>query len=704
MAHHIEKGTDDLIIDGFQNGIASSPHAGLADIKNININSLPGEAAVNYARINALPVVSGGTMSASGANNTLNYTPSGANVALVLGSAVLVSSSTITNFTSSTGGGPNSNWFWVANIPSPGTYQFAKTYNGAIISNFGLTGTATFSTVPFSKFIQGTDEFVQSQNAFRYYLVDTNSQVWVNDPNVYGIFSPSGSNAVSSNTNCQGFGVSQGVVTVFVENQAVQKFTNRIGDDSFIWSGYGFYLNTPVGSSASHKAIRSQVANGALLYPDSQFVGSIQGANDQFSLIRGTTPGGGSDITVSSVEQGVLPAFETPNIIVGAYAPQGGSLPVELDPNTAYYIVEVASNGGTFRLSATNNGSPITISSGSYYITTFDPAVSSTVTTHRQALALPYSEQATTLAEISLGNVVNLVVGGITASIYFWDESSSGYTTVRLPEANTAKIINVSNVAYVFAGNKGNIYLTNASGVGGVMTVPDYVANVNGGNQDPYFIWGDGMFLRGRVWFSIQDQTSAHTGNCGGVWSFTPPETAALNPTLDGTGLHLENENSYGTFNGVCNVLLPSNNQQAKGPQYWTAWTSSSTSPTYGIDFSDTAPYSGGQAYIDTDIVAIGTSIDKGTPVNIEFKLARPLVSGESVQVLARPDLTSAFSLFGVGQNGGSGIVTTVGVLSDLFKSNVQNLQWIQLRIILTSTATTPSFVPLTEIRLRIGK
>lgn len=707
MAKKYNEKAREWVLDGVQNGISGSPHAGIADMKCVNINSFPGEAAVNFARISALPVVVNGTMTASGGNNTLDYTPSGTNKALVNGSCVqLVAGSTITNFTNTTGGGPNSNRFWVKSAVGGGAYQFSLTYNGPIITNFGLTGTATFSTVVFNKFIQGTDEFVQSTNTYRYYLVDSTAQVWVNDPNVYGVFSPAGIPAVSGTTNCQGFGITQGTVNVFVENTMWARFTNRIGDDNFGWNGYGFYLNTPAGSMASHRALRSQVANGALFWPDSQFIGSVMGANSQFSLLKCSTPGGGDDITVVNTEQGVLPALTTPEIITAAYAPQGGTSPSELPLATPLYITETAPNGLTFRLSLSSGGSPINpISAGNFYITTFDPSTALTFVSHRQALALPYDEQATALAEISIGNTVNLSVGGIGRSVYFWNETDSGYTTIVLPEGGqgTQAILNVANATFIFAGNKGNIYLTNATGAVGTLTLPDYVANPNGGNQDPYLIWGtQPAVMRGRVFFGIQDQTASHTGNAGGVFSFTPPQNAPLEANLEGSGLHLENENSYGTYNGLTNIILPNRNQQANGPQFYTGWTSDAISPAYGIDTSGTTPYANGQAYIDWDIVPIGDFLDKGTPINFEYKLSRPLVAGESVQLLARGSLSGTFALVGIGQLGSFGITTSVGALSDVFAANMQNFQWIQCRTVLTSTATTPSYVPITELIIRV--
>lgn len=53
MAHRFEKTTNntyDLIIDGFEKGIASSPYSGIANIRNLNTSYYPGVAYVNYKR------------------------------------------------------------------------------------------------------------------------------------------------------------------------------------------------------------------------------------------------------------------------------------------------------------------------------------------------------------------------------------------------------------------------------------------------------------------------------------------------------------------------------------------------------------------------------------------------------------------------------------------------------------------------------
>ena len=45
-----ESGNKDLVIDGWETGIATSPYKGIANIRNLNTSYYPGVAYVNYAR------------------------------------------------------------------------------------------------------------------------------------------------------------------------------------------------------------------------------------------------------------------------------------------------------------------------------------------------------------------------------------------------------------------------------------------------------------------------------------------------------------------------------------------------------------------------------------------------------------------------------------------------------------------------------
>ncbi len=90
----------------------------------------------------------------------------------------------------------------------------------------------------------------------------------------------------------------------------------------------------------------------------------------------------------------------------------------------------------------------------------------------------------------------------------------------------------------------------------------------------------------------------------------------------------------------------------------------------------------------------------------VEFKLTVPIVSGESVKLQYRQAFSSNFTdlssstLFtyatsttggGTGWNGYSGAYQDV---------SFEQSQWVQLRAVLTSTASSPSYCRLTELRI----
>ncbi len=259
-------------------------------------------------------------------------------------------------------------------------------------------------------------------------------------------------------------------------------------------------------------------------------------------------------------------------------------------------------------------------------------------------------------------------------------------------------MVNVNNDVYVFAGNKGNFYITNSSVASFAGKVPDYCAGVPGTPLtyiEPYFTWGDAMFLRGRVYFSILDQTSTKAGNCGGVWSFIPSQN--VDPSLDiGQSLRLENRNSYATYSGYATVLLPPVEQLAVAPQYWAAWQDSYSVATsgFGIDFTASTPVT--QYIVETDLIGTGTLFDKRSFSQVEYKVTTPLLSGDSIQLYWRVNSTDAWTSAGTVQE------EAANRMSGVFQANFQKTQYSQLRaVVATGGTTASSFCRLKELRMR---
>lgn len=374
-----------------------------------------------------------------------------------------------------------------------------------------------------------------------------------------------------------------------------------------------------------------------------------------------------------------------------------------------------SSEGITWNLPLTGNSSTtITVSGfldiqtgvvGTQYFNSFWPFAAATTysgTTPTfafspQRVSLPVFEISQCMTEI--GNYI--IIGCQGNTLYPWDQAASKASNIiALPESDVRTILTVNQMAYVFAGNKGNVYITDGSVASFVTSVPDYCAGIPGSPEtyiEPYFTWKSSMYLRGRVYFSILDQTSTKAGNCGGVWSFIPTQNFYVGQDV-GISLRLENQNSYGTYNGAAPILIPKFNQKAVSPQYFSGWFSDLTTPTYGIDTTGLMPVA--SAILETELIPTGTILgqQKKTFTSEEYKLSSPLLSGESVQLNYRLNLTDAWATCGT-------VNTDSANISGYFPVNFQNSQWVQFQALMTPNGTsTFSGNRLTEIRLHPSK
>jgi hypothetical protein len=179
------------------------------------------------------------------------------------------------------------------------------------------------------------------------------------------------------------------------------------------------------------------------------------------------------------------------------------------------------------------------------------------------------------------------------------------------------------------------------------------------------------------------------------VWSFIP--TQNIDPSQDiGSALRLENQNSYGNYNGYANIILPAVKQDATSPQYWTAWQNSYDTGTaaFGIDFTGTVPVT--TYVVETDLIPTGTLFSKDTFSQLEYKLSSNLLSTDSVQLFWRINSTDAWTSAGTVEN------ETEAPISGVYRMAFQKTQWLQIRAVITTSGTTASsFVRLSQIRIR---
>lgn len=319
----------------------------------------------------------------------------------------------------------------------------------------------------------------------------------------------------------------------------------------------------------------------------------------------------------------------------------------------------------------------------------FDPTSGPTYAASATKLQLPVEDMAVSIAEVGGGNTPQstLLVGGIKNAIYPWDKISSSFALpIYVADNYIAKMISANQNAFIFPGaqrgsgqGRGRIYITNGSQANLFYKVPDYIF----GSQDPYYLWGDAIFHRNNLIFSFFPLTNAGTliQNFGYIWA------------LDLETKHFRALSSLpttATFVSNAYCLLSTGNLSTPGFGYIAAWDDNSTTP--GIGYSGTTAGIGSGSIL-TDLVPIGTFMQKKTFSQVEYKLRTPLASGESISFLPFLDGASTANLVFSPTPG-------TGTLSGVANVTFQNGQWLQFIVGLTGNSAS-SGVRLKEIRIR---
>jgi len=313
---------------------------------------------------------------------------------------------------------------------------------------------------------------------------------------------------------------------------------------------------------------------------------------------------------------------------------------------------------------------------------TFDPTSTSTYTFNQKALAIPLIDTAQCLEELG----VNLLVGGLYNYVYPWNRSDTNFKLpILIAEKGVTRLLTVNTNTYIFAGKRGRIFVTNGSQAELYKKVPDYLLGI-----DPVFTFYGVAYNKNQLYFGLSARTNAGviSTTYAGLWAIDLDTKALRVVTLQST--------TTATVTAMWSNPYTPDPSVALGFGLATAWKTvngSDTTQTAGIDTATSSPYTSYVSYVDTEIVPIGQYYNKKTPSNIEFKTSVPLVSGEGIKISYRTNLSEAYTLIGE--------TTEVGVLSDAYYPNFENVQWVQFRAQTKSTASSPSYTRLTEIRVK---
>jgi hypothetical protein len=598
MSYKIEG--KDIVISGFENGIADDPYKGIGDMRNVNFSSIPGEASVAFATIkSSLPSVSGNLAGVNTITGVIGLGSVGLVGTLANYQAVIFTGATLpTGITAGIVYYLGSVSFGTAKIYTRGDLAGAS----QVIPSDQGSGVMTYASVNMSQIKYYTNWTFTGNGIpfYQYFCVDSNGRVWVYD----------GTNSV----------------WIFLRNTMVTPANQAYGNGLCVWHRYLF-----VWRSASL---------------------------DYLPL---------TDI------------YDSSKWVYGWYSPTGSDgLPITNlgAPNTAFSHETIV--GATDDVMYSCDGPWLQSWSVVSPSITFDPTNITTYTYNQKALALPTNDVAQCLAILG----TNLLIGGVLNIVYSWDRTSIGFLPIYITESFVKKIVTANTNSYIFAGRRGRIYVTNGAQAQLYKEIPDHLSGI----PEPYFTWGGAINDRNSLFFGVQatDNAGNAINQFGGLWVIN---------LSDGSMCQL-NRLSYGTYEGLASAIQSryQNPPTVPYPGYslFIGWVDGSANG--GVDTYSGNPYTGGESYVDTDIIPIGTFINPFTPTQVEWKTSTPLVAGESVSLYYRLNLTEAYTLIGT---------TTLLQMSDMFQTNFQKAQWVQLRAVLTSTNTTPSYCRLTEIRIR---
>jgi len=691
MAYKLEKTSSgyDIVINGFEKGIALSPYDGIADMRNVDPTTVPMEASVAMAT-EAMITQASITSATFTVNDTTDVFTYNGTIPLAVNTAITVSNS---GGALPTGMIANQAYY-VKTVPTSTTFTLSASIGGATlnVSSAG-SGTNSFSTINMGtpKFIRNTsivENEITSGNEIYilYFLLDSNGRCWVLDNLAYGntgkwIYL----NNLSSEASLQG---GNGLIAwknwLFVWQSASLRIISLINGGfstlSYLstennwttWKSSSDIFNLGA-SDVSHYALIGQ--DDAVYFCNGYGVGSILEVEGETFAPNSAVSVTGSVSTTSSDEtlsyNGTASSSPFSNLDIGSSI-TGTNIP-----------------DGTF-IASINSPTSVELSqdaSGSSSSGTFTIPQSNTF--NNTALAIPKTDEAVSLAELG----INLLVGGRNNFIYPWDRVSPSYNfPIFLSENYVSRMVTVNTTCYIFVGRRGRIYVTNGSNANFYYKVPDFLSNT----VNPTFIWTDAMYTRNLIFFGVRcrDNAGNTINQFGGLWALTPENASGW----------LINQLSYATYSGYANAVWPNLGSANSvtlstgifgantGYGMFAGWNDGTNG---GVDKQISTPYTAGQSYIDSDMIPVGTFLNKQTYQNVEFKLTTPLVSGESVALYWRSNITDSFTPLTLTSGGAT------GDLSGYANVNFQQIQWIQIRAVLTSTASSPSYVRLRELRIR---
>lgn len=721
MAWHQEK--DDIVFDGWEQGMADSPFEGHTLVRLVNVVDSPKEAFVGFDLLNQYtqPVTCAGSTSQS--TDLFTYTRAtdpigGAKNIIMTGTPIVFS----TIFPSSGGASLFGNRIYYAVFNSAtattGTFKIATTLANALAgTTLDLDSSTSGNNVTpvgpaFSGFSGTTGQitpypttYTDTTGAAFQYMGDStgseNGSTWKGTGNLWYYVNVSSSRTGWSIAHP---GTALEVVSV---DPATEQITMPAG--TTFATGTALVLNVN-GLGTMPTGLTAGTTYYAINVSATDFKLATTLANALANTPINITGAGSGTINVMFAEGvygvaanwGYVFVFRNYQVDVMKISDYTWTIGWKTNLTAALSHRAIPAQDDAIYFCNGNKVGSILQNAGQ----TFSPSSTTTYTYNTSALALPATESAISLVELG----VNLLIGGVFAKIYPWDRLSTGTLYPLLcPEQNIAEMVTVNTTTYIFAGYRGRIYQTNGNSVDFYKKLPDYTAGI----ISPQFYWKCSGNNRNELLFSVEvfDNSSTIVNaqqSSAGLWAINLRSKALRYYEVFSIGLSSSFTNTFAPF-----VMSFGGLTETGGESFLTGWTSLLSSTRYsGFDgFVAQNPttnggtpdgaYLVGGAQLLTDLIRVGTNYTKKTFSQVEWTTSMPLANGEKVQIEARNSIQGTFVTVGS---------TTAAAgsadLSATYNANFQKYIWLQLRITLYSNAfstdpDSPSYVRLRDVRVR---
>ncbi len=701
-------GRRDIVIDGFEKGIASSPYTGIANIQSLNTAYYPDVAYVNYKRQAATISFTGTSFWYAGTHSTnvsgnlgwifaASSTPSMTNpvdkatspagLSYILDDSGQifkqnsVNSSTFTNLSGGTGrlsNGAGGIAFWnnYLVVFGNGLIEFCGDGSGdagVTSSNWNRQDPTSWSTT----FTAVTSPSEIHVDPFGFFY----QNALVGDPVTFTTTGTLPAPLVTGQT----YYITS--ITTGSTYKYQVSLTSGGSDIAYTTTGTGVHTMTdnnnplPIGNVTALNFTTVVPAQGetsstlvSYISPRGEQEATIwKEATGQWAVID---PNGTKLLAVftygSSAITWIAPLVSLP---VGAYTAR------IIEPSQTKNVPYVSKVDGNLYFS---NGRYLGRILSQNVNTVFNPSNNSTYVVDYGVTALLQSQDAIQ----GMTDLKSTLVLAGNKDTYPWDYTSPTPESSSPVGEQIFKIVNLLNNIYILAGQKGNLYVSNGYSSQLLYKIPDYIAGI----IDPVWTWGDLMVHRSRLFFQLLAQTTAGANILSGTFSLTV-SPSAIGETA--SGLVMESQNSYGLTPAsgatAAGVLIDNSPSSTGYDSYYSAWSNGAS--TGGIDFNNTTLWDNFEPTIETDIIPIGDFLSKRTLGLIEFKLDRPMATGDQIRMYSRTSLSDSYTLMGT---------TTLAQLSDYYQTNIFESQWAQFKIQFKCAASGSSFIPLREVRLHL--